>query len=595
MSDSSNGAPNEASPEAEASSEERELQELREVIAGPQRRELEALKRRLDDPRHRAQEISRDLPEAIALSAKKDNKLTKALMPTVEEALEISVKKQPRTLANVIFPLMGPAIRKAIGNTLREMIQSLNKTLEHGLSLRGIRWRIEALRTGKSFAEVVLLHTLAYRVEQVFLIHKHSGILLQHLSAESVVALDSDVVSGMLTAIQDFVRDSFAAEEGDALETMQVGDLTVWIEEGPEAVLAVVIRGEAPQELRSTLRDALESVHLELATELASSDGDMAAFDRSRPHLEDCLVEARAEPKRKRLALVPSIAVAILVMFGLGSWLFLRVRDDLRWADYLDRLSKEKGIVITSTEKRSGVYHVMGLRDPLARDPMSLLAETSVDPNQIDAVWAPFQALEPQFILTRANQLLAPPETASLRFEGGKLYAVGSAPHRWIIKARDVAGAIAGVDQYDDTYLEDQDVREMHAAVKRVEGHTVRFALGTTQYAEGQLERIEAVTEDLLELLRLAHLCDKGVHVRIVGHTDSSGTEAINAKLSQQRAHLVLTELTTIGSHWGNLSAHGVGASRPVREELTEEDRVFNRSVTFEVQLTDLQDVGPHR
>ena len=63
------------------------------------------------------------------------------------------------------------------------MLESLNTTLEHSLSWRSLRWRLDARRTGKSFAEIVLLNTLVYRVEQVFLIHRPSGLLLQHLTA----------------------------------------------------------------------------------------------------------------------------------------------------------------------------------------------------------------------------------------------------------------------------------------------------------------------------------------------------------------------------------------------------------------------------
>lgn len=45
------------------------------------------------------------------------------------------------------------------------------------------------------------------------------------------------MVSGMLTAIRDFVADSFSVEEGEGLESILVGELNVWIEHGPEAIL----------------------------------------------------------------------------------------------------------------------------------------------------------------------------------------------------------------------------------------------------------------------------------------------------------------------------------------------------------------------
>ena len=55
------------------------------------------------------------------------------------------------------------------------MMESLNRTVEHSFSWRALAWRWTALRTGKPFAEIVLLNTLEYRVEQVFLVHAESS------------------------------------------------------------------------------------------------------------------------------------------------------------------------------------------------------------------------------------------------------------------------------------------------------------------------------------------------------------------------------------------------------------------------------------
>ena len=79
---------------------------------------------------------------------------------------------------------MGPAIRRAIAEALRAMVDSFNQVLQHSLSARALRWRVEAWRTGRPFAEVVLSHSLVYRVEQVFLVHRDTGLLLQHVAAD---------------------------------------------------------------------------------------------------------------------------------------------------------------------------------------------------------------------------------------------------------------------------------------------------------------------------------------------------------------------------------------------------------------------------
>ena len=131
----------------------------------------------------------------------------------------------------------------------------------------------------KAFAEVVLLHTLVFRVEQVLLIHEPSGLLLQHVTAPMVQLPDADLVSGMLTAIRDFVQDSFRMESTAALDSLKAGDLTLWIEPGPYAYLVAVIRGRAPASLRRDLQEALEGIHRSCLQTLKGFHGDRQSFE----------------------------------------------------------------------------------------------------------------------------------------------------------------------------------------------------------------------------------------------------------------------------------------------------------------------------
>ena len=156
------------------------LDELRELLLAPIQAQLDELRRRLDIPELHAKEISRVLPEAIALRSSQDKKLEISLEPITEKAIRTSIKKDRKVLVDALFPVMGPAIRKAITSVIQGMIQTFNQLLEHSVSLRSLKWRFEALRTRKPFAEVVLLNTMIYQVEQIFLIHKETGLLLQH-------------------------------------------------------------------------------------------------------------------------------------------------------------------------------------------------------------------------------------------------------------------------------------------------------------------------------------------------------------------------------------------------------------------------------
>src|SRR5688500_3694699 len=191
--------------------------QLRSIILGPEQRKLRALRKHLRDPTAQTRDVSRVLPDALQLRAR-DPQLMRALAPSVEDAITASVQKNPQALADALFPVIGPAIRKAVAHTFDAMIDSVNQTIERSVSWHAVQWRLAAWRTGKPFAEVVIANTLDYRVEQVFLIHRESGLLLQHVATNLRSGQDADQISAMLTAITDFARDSFHVGGADTLE-----------------------------------------------------------------------------------------------------------------------------------------------------------------------------------------------------------------------------------------------------------------------------------------------------------------------------------------------------------------------------------------
>lgn len=558
-----------------------EMAELRSLLLGPAETQIAEIHERLTDPHRQLEEAVHLLPDAVTVRSRQDDELSKALGPTITTAIERSVRKNPQPLVDAIFPVMGPAIRRAISVALNGMVQSLNQSMAYSFSVQGLKWRIEAWRTGKSFAEVVMLHTLLYRVEQVFLIHRETGLLLQHVVAGGAATQDADMVSSMLTAIQDFAHDSFNSREEDQLETFEVGDLTVWIEQGPLAVMAAVIRGTAPQELRPVFQETLETIHLQFHNALVDFSGDAAQFDAARPLLEDCLHTQLDETKQaatpKRIP-IPLIVIASLLVVALLVWGFFALRDSRRWNAYVERVKNEPGVVVTDTGTRDGKYFISGLRDPLARDPQTLLAETKVDPNKVVSRFEPFQALSPEFVLTRARKLLEPPQTVNLKFADGVLEAEGFASLQWITEMRRVVRFVPGVNRLKEDNLLDVD---------RIVNPSILFVLDQTELAPGQEEKFKQLVADIERLQKLAEAMKKNVRLEITGHADASGTEERNDELSRGRAETIASELNKRLPSRANLTIAPAGSKEKLRNEVTEADRAANRSVTFKIILTD--------
>ena len=424
-----------------------QLEQLRTLLLGGEIETLSRLIGVVDDPEHLAAAVGRVLPSAIA-QATSDARMGHVLAPVMEKATESSIRNDPGTLINILYPTIVPAIRKSIGETIDETFQRLNQALKYSLTWRGLKWRWEAWRTGLSFAEVVLKHTLIYQVEHVFLVHRHTGLLIAHVAAENAVSQDPQLVSSMLVAIQDFVRDSFSgAEQG--LDSLRLGELRLWSEPGPFAALVAVIRGDPPEGLHDTLRNALSHIHAERHHALESFNGDSGGFGDVEAQLRELVAlgeHAASRVTRGRVVLLGWLLLLLLA----GAWVAWWWYDQRLWEGYLERLRAQPGIVITEAGQRDGKFVVSGLRDPLAVDPQALLRDAGVNPARVVASWLPYQALDPQSVLKRRKATLDPPPSVTLEIAVNRIVARGSAPRAWLERARAVARSLpAGSTSFD--------------------------------------------------------------------------------------------------------------------------------------------------
>jgi OOP family OmpA-OmpF porin len=81
---------------------------------------------------------------------------------------------------------------------------------------------------------------------------------------------------------------------------------------------------------------------------------------------------------------------------------------------------------------------------------------------------------------------------------------------------------------------------------------------------------LQTLVAQLQRLAKVVELSNQTLHVEIIGHTDSSGTEHINRRLGQKRADKVLQFLLSSGLLRTQLAAVSVGTDEPVTKEVTE-------------------------
>ena len=500
-----------------------ELAELRALLLGQQIVELQALQQRLDNPDVRAEEISQILGKAVALSLKRDSGLQRSFYPVVEQALKVSIAKNPAILATSLAPIIGDAVRKAVANAFRTWTESVNFMLERSLSWESMKWRFEAWRTGKSFGEIALLRSMRYKVQQVFLIQRETGSVLHYLAAPGEGISEAELASSMLTAIGDFVTDAFTGKQSQELGVVQTDDFTLWVHHGPQATLAATILGTPPPELKNVFARENELIHNEFASAFPSFTGDASLFDGARPHLQNCLLGQTARPQKQFRWWIVALAAALIAVAALGYFVH---RRNSRWSEYVARLQSEPGIVVTGARKHWVSYEVAGLRDPLAADPVKLAADFSIDPASVQGHFEPYQSLDEPFALQRA-------------FDSEK---------------------------------------------QAVEQLRILFPVNSSTLQPDQSLRLDSLEQHLDKLQQTARELDRNVHVMLYGRADQTGAETKNAALSRERAEHVLSALRDRGVPAELLSVVALGNSEPIRHGSETYQLELNRSVSLQVQ-----------
>ncbi|MEL7451128.1 MAG: hypothetical protein AAFN78_18080 [Pseudomonadota bacterium] len=418
-----------------------QIDDIKDLLFGHEKKALDALTRRLDTPESRAADVADVLPQSVRRSHARDTSLADAMAAPVTDSIRLAVRKHPKAIADSLFPIIGPAIRKAIAEALKGLIQSINETLDTRLSPS---MRFKAWRAGVPLPEYIVQRSLLYQVEQVFLIHRETGMLIRHAS-DVPAAKDQDAVSAMFTAIQDFVKDSFAQDGSGALETADMGEYTLWAVHGPAAMLTCLIRGTPPRALRNELAEILENIHRDYSELLLDFAGDTDGTEVLQPDIERCLQMEKVAPEERRGAGVPGAALWLLLAVAAVVIGYLAVTD---WNERREMervrqvLQAQPGIMPFELERDDGVITARGLRDPLAELPLA----DEVAAGRVRLAFAPFHSLEPAIVERRARAALSPPDDVSLSLEGATLVVSGTPDASFRQRVQTLAPVLAGVE-----------------------------------------------------------------------------------------------------------------------------------------------------
>jgi len=538
---------------ADSSTDRPDIDKVRDLLVGAEMSSVREWKAWREDPKSFNNSIANSISEAISIRSERDDSVARALGNTIEQSLTESVKNNPEPLADALYPIMGPAIRRSITETMNQTLENFNRVLENSLSPRSLKWRIQALISGKDFAEVALLHSLDYQVEQVFLIHRETSLLLRHAFSESAVVRDGDMVSSMLSAIQDFVSDSFSVETGDTLNTLRLGELTVCIAAGPEALIAAVVRGSVPVSLRTLMHETIEAIHRRFAKELQDWQGDSEPFAPCEALLNECLVgsyhnDEMATPKQTRN---PGFAIVALVFCAclVGYYLYSSHQYQTLIDNTVASLDDHPGIVIIQAEEHDGELKLVGLKDPLTPPIEHLIPAEAQKKLTLKPTMHPWHSLDTDLVKQRvAATMQSMPDSIEYKLSDGELTLTGLLDNKWAASSLIAALQIPGVDSLNLdglTQLEPKAAPPVVAAAlpdlstmaKSIEQYRFYYSNGATEIDAASLKAVTTFVSAIKAFSKAAHLQGLSLRGNVLGYSDRSGGVNVNRVVSEKRAN----------------------------------------------------------
>lgn len=311
--------------------------------------DLAATRQRAQDSEHRARDVQLEI-ELLRRKAQADSEglmarlapvisdmmgrairdskddMAEALGPIMGEAIRVQIRDARQDMVEALYPVIGETVQKAVGEFTREFQRNIDQRLKATFGPEGLMRSTVARLRGVSPAELALREAIPFSLREIFLIQRGSGLLMAHIHVGGQEVTDSDLVSSMLTAIRDFVHDSFAhGDEEKELDEVQYGDMRIVVQSGRAAYIAVVYSGVEPTGFRAQLRAYISELHVKHEAALKQYTGDPTTLPNLKPKLTRLAAELGGEhpsgsrqwTRNQKLALGLS-GLLLLVLMGLA-------------------------------------------------------------------------------------------------------------------------------------------------------------------------------------------------------------------------------------------------------------------------------------
>jgi outer membrane protein OmpA-like peptidoglycan-associated protein len=508
--------------------------------------------------------------------------ISSALAPLISEAVTERVSKSPGEIAEALAPEIGiaikqqialerdamvdalyPVIGSIIAKYMTEVMKAINEKVENAFSVEGFLRKFRAKMQGVSEAELMLQEATPFTVKAIFLIHKASGLVIAEAQSKDNQHLESEMVAGMLTAIRSFVNDCIA-QAGDISEVDQInyGSSKIILEVAGYCYLAVVTQGNPPKIFMRKMRASLAKIIQSHGKAIELFDGDPDNVPEQVSQLvggltkvgskELSVVKDKDQDKERKPPVALLAIVATVISLILIPWGIFQFR-----AESNRRLEGDINLALAS-EPELAVYHLKVEADG---DNLKLAGKL---PNQYLRTKAEEIAKKVQPKLNINNAIIAikaPADKFLAEAEVKRLTSIFNQMDGVEISSSYDAGKVT----VEGTVLQVADTKKITQAFEQIPGvesvsNTVQLqtqAIASRIYFERASSQLKPT--ELAKIIQLKEFFNQypNKSIKIIGHSDKSGTNQENQRLALERAKVVRDMLVNQGIDTRKLQVAG--------------------------------------
>ena len=252
----------------------------------------------------------------------KHGDISDAVAPFVVNTVRTEIRNSKDELVEALYPVTGRIVKAYVASAMKDLVDQINRRLE----MNPVMLRLRSLTTGRSVAELAIADSQRLSVEELYLIQRGTGELVERWPAVSGGNRDQ-VMSGVLTAIHDFATEAFDAD-GNAMRQIDLGGDRVYLRESVAYLLAAKCSGSAPVAVEQLIDDAFRESVGKLGS--AARDDRPQVLSDLAGSLGESIAAKQAELSGRSGGISPVKLLAVLVGLPLAAWFAWTLYADWR-------------------------------------------------------------------------------------------------------------------------------------------------------------------------------------------------------------------------------------------------------------------------